>query len=416
MPLGLTLSDLWRWKEPLPRKPFICWGVLLFLIKFPVDWTLARVAFDRPWSIEDYGIFGKSLERLLQTPQDPVYSLSLLAVSLPFLWCGVVLTLRRLRSAALPAGLVLLFFIPVLKLLFFVVLAAMPETRDSPGPAKLENIPGLFGRFIPQSPFPRALVAIVFTLAYAFCLTWIGTKYIRSYGWTLFVGLPFWMGLSSALIYGYHKPQRLRVSVGMALLTIVSAGVAFLVTAFEGLICLLMAAPIALIMAAIGGVIANRVQASRFWPYQSATVVTGLLLLLMPAALKIEGRTRTASPILKVNSRLLINAPPRQVWRNVVSFSELPKPTEWLFKTGIAYPMRAEIYGHGAGAVRHCTFTTGPFVEPIEVWEEPRLLKFAVTANPHPMQEWTPYSSIRPPHLDGFLVSRAGQFRLTPLA
>src|SRR2546430_5741809 len=37
-------------------------------------------------------------------------------------------------------------------------------------------------------------------------------------------------------------------------------------------------------------------------------------------------------------------------------------------------------------------FSTGPFVEPIEVWDEPRLLKFGVTANPAPLDELTPRS------------------------
>ena len=31
------------------------------------------------------------------------------------------------------------------------------------------------------------------------------------------------------------------------------------------------------------------------------------------------------------------------------------------------------------------------------------------------MREWTPYSGVEPSHLRGFLVSRAGQFLLTPL-
>jgi hypothetical protein len=31
------------------------------------------------------------------------------------------------------------------------------------------------------------------------------------------------------------------------------------------------------------------------------------------------------------------------------------------------------------------------------------------------MQEWTPYRQIHPPHLDNFLESKAGQFRLVPL-
>jgi len=29
----------------------------------------------------------------------------------------------------------------------------------------------------------------------------------------------------------------------------------------------------------------------------------------------------------------------------------------------------------------------GPFVEPIEVWDEPRPLRFAVMSNSHPMRE-----------------------------
>jgi hypothetical protein len=87
-----------------------------------------------------------------------------------------------------------------------------------------------------------------------------------------------------------------------------------------------------------------------------------------------------------------------------------------LFRAGIAYPIRAQITGQGPGAVRNCIFSTGPFVEPIEIWDEPRLLRFGVTANPAPMQEWTPYAHIEPPHLHGYFVSEKGQFLLTPLA
>jgi hypothetical protein len=86
-----------------------------------------------------------------------------------------------------------------------------------------------------------------------------------------------------------------------------------------------------------------------------------------------------------------------------------------IVKCGVAYPIRAEIHGKGVGAVRYCNFSTGPFIEPIQVWDEPRLLKFSVTQNPEPLQEWTPYREIHPPHLDGYLESRGGQFRLVPL-
>ena len=123
----------------------------------------------------------------------------------------------------------------------------------------------------------------------------------------------------------------------------------------------------------------------------------------------------TPAPLLAVYSSVEIAAAPERVWRHVVTFSELPAPTEWLFRAGVAYPIRAEILGYGVGAERHCVFSTGPFVEPIEVWNEPQLLKFSVTQNPPPMQEWTPYHDLHPPHLDGFLESKGGQFKLIRL-
>jgi hypothetical protein len=77
--------------------------------------------------------------------------------------------------------------------------------------------------------------------------------------------------------------------------------------------------------------------------------------------------------------------------------------------------MRARIEGSGAGAIRYCEFSTGPFVEPIEVWDEPRLLSFRVTKSPAPMREWSPYGDLITKHLNGYLISEHGEFRLVPL-
>ena len=120
--------------------------------------------------------------------------------------------------------------------------------------------------------------------------------------------------------------------------------------------------------------------------------------------------------VFEVRSAVEIAASPERVWKHVVSFSDLPEPEEWYFRAGVAYPRRARIVGSGAGAVRYCEFSTGPFVEPIQVWDEPRLLQFNVTANPEPMHEWSPYAKVLPKHLHGYLISKRGQFRLTALA
>jgi hypothetical protein len=174
-----------------------------------------------------------------------------------------------------------------------------------------------------------------------------------------------------------------------------------------------MAAPLALALALVGAFAGHAVQISR-WNRVEPRVLC-LPVIAIPFMLYGEHYSREPAPLLKVSTVIEVQASPERIWTNVVRFAELPPPTEPLFKIGIAYPMRAEIHGCGPGAVRHCVFSTGPFEEPIEVWDEPRRLEFSVTSNPAPMEEWTPYHEIHPPHLHGFLISRRGRFLLTRL-
>jgi hypothetical protein len=127
-----------------------------------------------------------------------------------------------------------------------------------------------------------------------------------------------------------------------------------------------------------------------------------------------EATSEPEPTVTIVETAVIIDATPQAVWPFVISFPPLPEPDDWFFRTGIAYPQRAEIHGTGIGAVRYCVFSTGAFVEPIDVWAPPMLLQFRVTGQPEPMQEWSPYH-IHPPHLDHFLVSRKGQFQLEAL-
>ena len=99
----------------------------------------------------------------------------------------------------------------------------------------------------------------------------------------------------------------------------------------------------------------------------------------------------------------------------MVGFSELPPPREIVFALGIAYPVRAHIDGEGVGATRSCEFSTGPFIEPITVWDPPRRLAFDVASQPEPMHETSPYRHVNAPHLANGLRSWRGEFRLAAL-
>jgi len=202
--------------------------------------------------------------------------------------------------------------------------------------------------------------------------------------------------------------------MGVAALSVTLLGCGLLGLALEGVICLIMALPLAVPLALAGGTCGYCLQRRR--PVQnSAPAYLAVFIALTPGVQWIEHVTAPPAQMFMVRSAIDIDASPEKMWKQVVAFSEIPPPTELLFRTGIAYPIRAEMTGTGVGAERHCVFSTGAFVEPIQVWDEPRMLKFSVTENPAPMEEWTPYPHIDPPHLHGFLRSNGGQFLLTPL-
>ena len=230
------------------------------------------------------------------------------------------------------------------------------------------------------------------------------------YGFGLFCAAPFAGGFGSVWWYTRQGERTNGHCMRVAALSVVSMGVALLALRIEGLICLLMASPLAILLALSGGQLAYVLRRS----VQSPATL-GLCILLSPGITVSELAVHPQPPLIEVRSTVEIASPPETVWKNVVEFSELPQDREWLFHIGIAYPLRAIIRGTGTGAIRECVFTTGAFIEPIEVWDAPRLLRFSVTHNPAPMTELSPWPGIHPPHLDGYLASERGQFQLTTL-
>ena len=91
--------------------------------------------------------------------------------------------------------------------------------------------------------------------------------------------------------------------------------------------------------------------------YSKSPSVLLILTAIIPLTSFIE---KDINPELQsVTTSIIIDANAEKVWKNVVEFPELDKPTEFIFKTGIAYPINAKIDGKGVGTVRHCNFTTG---------------------------------------------------------
>jgi hypothetical protein len=245
------------------------------------------------------------------------------------------------------------------------------------------------------------LIAVGFTL-YAI--------YVNSdYGIALFVLIPFLLGLGTVVLYGQDSLTSIWTSVKRGYSSLGIYTTILFLSAMEGLICLLMAAPFALLLCALGSLLGHFLMKKH--PGSSEVSVI-LLMILIPCFSFYE--KDMPPPVVAVTTSVEIKADRETVWNNVTSFPELDNPHELLFKAGIAYPTSATIDGRGVGAVRHCNFTTGSFVEPITTWDEPSLLKFSVDQQPSPMKEIS-FWDVNAPHLHDYFVSKEGQFRLTTL-
>jgi uncharacterized membrane protein YhaH (DUF805 family) len=386
------------------RGEYLRVGLSLMALKYVVDAIVYSLVVGGLWHPLDY-LNPIYAQRMAGSPEaldlPPWYPVFLLLWGLAFAWIGTAWSARRSMDAGLSPWWGLFFFVPFLNYALIVVLVALP-TSD-----REVNVPSASAR---ERRVSMLVLGAVLFLAMSSMLYLVIVQWSGNYGVEAFVSLPFFFGAG----LGYLLNRPVQVSVGQTLMfALVSSSVAcagLLLFALEGVICILMAFPVVFAAIFIGALV-GRMMAGLSTTKGPAPLC---LLLALPLSTWVEQNVE-ATPAREVASAIEIDAPIEVVWEHVVAFSELPEPEGWLFDTGIAYPMRARIEGRGVGAVRYCEFSTGAFVEPITVWDEPHRLGFDVIEQPVPMEEWSFYDDVKPPHLTTTFRSVRGEFRLTEL-
>jgi uncharacterized membrane protein YhaH (DUF805 family) len=401
-------SRLSRWlrlwftfESGVRRREYLLSGLALAALKYAGDAFMVWNSTGRLWRPIDYL---SPVSTLTQTKlaMAPAELLPVLALwSLPFLWIGISMSMRRSLDSGHSAWLGLLFFVPVVSYLFIATMCLLPSA-----PAK--NPPMHEPRSY-EHRLPSALLAIAAGMAIGLGMLALSVYGLSSYGLSLFLGTPFVIGALTAFLFNRRYPASAKETQQVVLMTLACVGGVLLVTAAEGALCLIMAAPLGIGIGAMGAALGRRIA------IRDRSLANALMaVMVLPISATFDAG-RPPTELREVRSASEIDAPPDVVWRNVIAFPPFPPPRELAFRAGIAYPVRAEITGEGVGAVRRCVFSTGAFVEPITRWEPGRTLSFDVDSQPRPLHEWSPYRDVAAPHLDGYFVSRRGEFRLVAL-
>lgn len=401
-------SRLARWlrlwftfESGVGRGEYLLSGLALAALKYAGDALMVWSATGRLWRPVDYL---SPVATLLNTKLQmaPASLMPVLAAwSLPFLWIGISMSMRRSLDAGRSAWLGLLFFVPGVSYLFIAVMCLLPSRPPVHPPVE---VPRPY-----EHRLPSALLAIAAGMTLGLAMLALSVYGLSSYGVSLFLGTPFVIGALTAFLFNRRYPASEGETQQVVLMTLACIGGVMLVTAAEGALCLLMAAPLGIGIGAMGAVLGRHIA------LRDRSLASALMALaVLPVSATLDAG-QPASDLREVRSSIEIAASPDVVWRNVIAFPPLPPPRELVFRAGVAYPVRAEISGAGVGAVRRCVFSTGAFVEPITRWEPGRRLSFDVDSQPRPLHEWSPYAEVAAPHLDGYFLSRRGEFRLVAL-
>lgn len=429
------MPNLFGFHAPVGQREYAGFGLSLMLLKYLVEAITIYALMGKPYTPLDF-VNPLLTAREQFTAQAPVWlGMAWVIWTLPFLWIALTMSVRRAAFLNLSPWLGLLVLVPVVNLFSMIVLALLPDSWAQPlspeeilrqtqtserlaeayRPPREEDIMQQVRSALPvSSGIVASLIGILCGAAFLVCVVVLSVYLIGNYGATMFLGTPIVTCAIAAYFFNTPTPRSIGITVGHGALTVLVACGCFLVFGLEGGICIVMAAPIMMGLGVFGSIIGYTI-ALHIRPHRRDEF-SGLLgaVLLTPLVGMIEPWMQ-ADPVFENMTAIEINAPPERVWDHVVEFSEITSPPEWYFRLGIASPLRAHIDGAGMGAIRHCEFTTGEFVEPITVWEPGKRLAFDVTSQPEPMAELSPYRHIHPPHLDGSFKSVRGEFLLIDL-
>jgi hypothetical protein len=204
---------------------------------------------------------------------------------------------------------------------------------------------------------------------------------VMTLGFMLF--LPFAIGFVTIFVIERRRAQPIWMWFLFPWIPVVAGELAMMITYWEGLICVVMYTPIALVASTLGGVAAGLIEHyARSRRARQGTLVCVMCLPLLVSYL--EPHFLGRRDLRTVENVVDIAASPAMVWHNIERVPRIEPaelPSSWSHFIGFPDPVEATLSAEGVGGVRHATFAGGVlFIETIDTWEQNRRLAFSIRA------------------------------------
>lgn len=325
---------------------------------------------------------------------------AIFVVGMALIWWLAALSFKRATYARRGYILATLTIVPGLQLIAAAILAFMPVRRGGDALNDEDDRQGAAHVIQGVAVGVGIIVLAVLISAISF----------GAYGWGLFVATPLTVGVATGYLANRQSDVGLSQTSGLAIGATALGGLALITLALEGVICLLLAAPLVALPAILGGAVGRAIARIRRSGRSPIACVA-----MLPALFALEA-AMPPSAVLSTQESITIDATTDEVWRQLVSDGPLAEEPGWVGTAGLAFPLRSELVGEGVGAQRHGVFSTGVAEERITEWMPGRRLGFIVERQPPAMEEMSPYRRVRAPHVDGYFETGETRFELQSIA
>jgi len=200
-------------------------------------------------------------------------------------------------------------------------------------------------------------------------------------GFILFT--PLAMGFITIFVIERHRPQPIWTWFLLPWIPVLAGEAAAAAFLWEGLICIAMFTPIALVASTVGGVAAGLI--ARMVRSRASRNVSLACIICLPALISpIEHPFLSQREVRSVESTIDIKASPAAIWSNIervppIRSSELR--SSWSHAIGFPNPVEATLSKEATGGIRNATFEGGVlFVETVDTWEPYHHLSFSIHA------------------------------------
>ena len=185
-----------------------------------------------------------------------------------------------------------------------------------------------------------------------------------------------------------------------------------LVSGVEGIICVVLIAPLFLLFALAGGLMAD---ALRRHGRRASPAALAAVLLLPYAAAPLEGRLPLPDARRSVEARVVVRADADAVWRQVVHPAGIRREenhTGLVHRIGFPRPVSATLSRMGVGGSRYAIFERGVMLrETVTEWVPGRRMAFSVDPASIPARTFDEHVTLGGPFFDVL----DGSYEIVPL-